>query len=91
MALIKFKPTSPGVRHAIKIDRSHLYKGGPYEPLTAHQNKTGARNHSGRITTRALATATKTCPMNARPPTRRWCWAPGITSVNAAFRASSLA
>src|SRR5262249_57975391 len=24
----------------------------PYLPLTEHQNKTGARNHSGRITTR---------------------------------------
>src|SRR6201996_9405733 len=52
MALIKYKPTSPGTRSVVKIDRSHLYKGGPYEPLTAHQNKTGARNHSGRITTR---------------------------------------
>ena len=52
MALIKYKPTSPGVRTVIKIDRSHLHKGGPYEPLTAHQSKTGARNHSGRITTR---------------------------------------
>src|SRR4029077_2993815 len=27
-------------------------KGGPYLPLTEHQNKTGVRNHSGRITTR---------------------------------------
>ena len=52
MALIKYKPTSPGTRAVIKIDRSHLYKGGPFEPLTSHQSKTGARNHSGRITTR---------------------------------------
>jgi large subunit ribosomal protein L2 len=52
MALIKYKPTSPGTRTVVKIDRSHLYKGGPYLPLTEHQNKTGARNHSGRITTR---------------------------------------
>src|SRR5579871_2099438 len=52
MALIKYKPTSPGVRSLIKVDRSHLYKGDPYAPLTEHQNKTGARNHSGRITTR---------------------------------------
>src|SRR5580704_4840531 len=52
MALIKYKPTSPGTRAVVKIDRSHLHKGGPFEPLTAHQNKTGARNHSGRITTR---------------------------------------
>ena len=54
MALIKYKPTSPGTRAVVKIDRSHLHKGGPYAPLTAHQNKTGARNHSGRITTRQV-------------------------------------
>ncbi len=52
MALIKYKPRTPGQRAVIKIDRSHLYKGGPHEALTAHQNKTGARNHFGRITTR---------------------------------------
>jgi large subunit ribosomal protein L2 len=52
MALIKYKPTSPGTRAVVKVDRSHLYKGGPYLPLTSSQNKTGARNHSGRITTR---------------------------------------
>jgi large subunit ribosomal protein L2 len=52
MALIKFKPTSPGTRTVVRIDRSHLHKGGPYEPLTVAQGKTGARNHFGRITTR---------------------------------------
>ena len=52
MALIKFKPTSPGTRQVVRIDRSHLHKGGPYAPLTEAQNKTGARNHFGRITTR---------------------------------------
>ncbi|MFT3907272.1 MAG: 50S ribosomal protein L2 [Steroidobacteraceae bacterium] len=52
MALIKLKPTSPGARFVVRVSRSHLYKGGPYEPLTVHQNKTGARNHFGRITTR---------------------------------------
>jgi len=52
MALIKYKPTSPGTRAFVKVDRSHLHKGGPYLPLTAAQSKTGARNHSGRITTR---------------------------------------
>src|ERR1700704_7208615 len=54
MALIKYKPTSPGTRTVVKVDRSHLYKGGPFLPLTVHQNKTGARNHSGRITTRHI-------------------------------------
>ena len=52
MALIKLKPTSPGTRFVVRVSRQHLYKGGPHEALTAHQNKTGARNHFGRITTR---------------------------------------
>jgi len=52
MTLIKYKPTSPGTRAIVKVDRSHLHKGGPYAPLTVAQAKTGARNHSGRITTR---------------------------------------
>jgi large subunit ribosomal protein L2 len=52
MALIKLKPTSPGTRFQVRISKSHLYKGGPYEPLTVAQDRTGARNHFGRITTR---------------------------------------
>jgi len=52
MALIKLKPTSPGTRFVVRVARPHLHKGGPHEPLTVHQNKTGARNHFGRITTR---------------------------------------
>src|SRR5256885_13083804 len=52
MALIKYKPRTPGTRAMVKIDRSHLHKGGPHLPLTTAQSKTGARNHFGRITTR---------------------------------------
>ena len=52
MALIKTKPTSPGRRFVVKADRSHLHKGGPVASLTVHQNRTGARNNQGRITTR---------------------------------------
>jgi ribosomal protein L23 len=54
MALIKMKPTSPGTRFVVKIDRSHLHKGGPLESLTTKKNRTGARNHSGRQTTRHI-------------------------------------
>jgi large subunit ribosomal protein L2 len=54
MALIKLKPTSPGARFVVRVARGHLHKGGPFEALTEHQNKTGARNHSGRITTRHI-------------------------------------
>src|SRR5271169_3527842 len=52
MSLIKYKPTSPGTRSVVKVNRSHLHKGDPYAPLTVAQSKTGARNHFGRITTR---------------------------------------
>ena len=54
MAVIKLKPTSPGTRFQVRISKSHLYKGGPHEPLTVAQSKTGARNHFGRITTRHI-------------------------------------
>jgi large subunit ribosomal protein L2 len=54
MPLIKLKPTSPGTRFQIRVSKSHLYKGGPFEPLTTSQSRTGARNHFGRITTRHI-------------------------------------
>ena len=52
MALIKLKPTSPGARFVVRVNRSHLWKGDPVESLTASQKKTGGRNSVGRITTR---------------------------------------
>src|ERR1700753_3563911 len=52
MALIKFKPTSPGSRFQVRISKGHLYKGGPFEPLARSQSKPGARNNVARITTR---------------------------------------
>ncbi len=54
MALIKMRPTSPGTRFVIKVDRSHLHKGGPHKSLTASQSRTGARNHFGRQTVRHI-------------------------------------
>ena len=54
MALIKLKPTSPGTRFVVKVDRSHLHKGEPYAGLVTHQNRTGARNNFGRLTTRHI-------------------------------------
>jgi len=52
MALIKTKPTSPGRRFVVKADRSHLHKGEPVHALTAAKKRTGARNNTGRQTTR---------------------------------------
>ena len=52
MALIKMKPTSPGTRFVVKIDRSHLHKGGPLESLTTqeepHRRAQPLRPHTTR-------------------------------------------
>lgn len=54
MALKTYKPTTPGVRALVGIDRSELYKGRPYKPLTEGLTKTGGRNNNGRITSRHI-------------------------------------
>jgi large subunit ribosomal protein L2 len=52
MAIINVKPTSPGRRAVVKVVTPELFKGRPHAPLLENQNKTGGRNHYGRITTR---------------------------------------
>ena len=52
MPVIKMKPTSPGTRFVVKLDKSHLWKGGPHEPLTVKKTRHSGRNNVGRITTR---------------------------------------
>src|SRR6267142_4268979 len=52
MALKTFKPTTPGQRQLVIVDRSDLYKGKPVKALTEGKNGTGGRNHNGRITVR---------------------------------------
>ena len=54
MALKKAKPTSPGRRGAVMIDKSHLWKGEPWAPLMEKKSKSGGRNHYGRITVRHI-------------------------------------
>ena len=46
----KMKPTSPGMRHAIKATYSEVTKGKPEKSLTVGLRKSGGRNHYGRIT-----------------------------------------
>lgn len=46
----KYKPTTPGFRHRKIVDRSHLWKGRPYLPLTKALRSTGGRNIHGRVT-----------------------------------------
>ena len=45
-----FKPYTKSVRATVLVDKSKLWKGDPYKPLTVGQHSTGARNNLGRIT-----------------------------------------
>src|SRR3982751_3943584 len=59
MALMTFKPTSPGRRSAVRVVTPDLHKGAPHAPLLEKQGKTGGRNHHGRITTRHVGGGAK--------------------------------
>jgi large subunit ribosomal protein L2 len=50
MALKTFRPTSPGRRQLVIVDRSELHKGKPVKALTEGLTKSGGRNNMGRIT-----------------------------------------
>jgi large subunit ribosomal protein L2 len=52
MALRSYKPTTPGQRQLVLVDRSGLYKGAPVKELTEGKPSTGGRNNNGRITSR---------------------------------------
>jgi large subunit ribosomal protein L2 len=50
MALRTFRPTSPGRRQLVIVDRKELYKGKPVKTLTEGLTKSGGRNNVGRVT-----------------------------------------
>ncbi|WP_308916875.1 50S ribosomal protein L2 [Jannaschia sp. LMIT008] len=52
MALKSYKPTTPGQRGLVLIDRSELFKGRPVKTLTEGLTKKAGRNNTGRITMR---------------------------------------
>ncbi len=52
MSLKQFKPYTKSRRSTILIDRSNLWKGKPYKPLTAPNKSVKGRNNLGRITAR---------------------------------------
>src|SRR3984893_2911175 len=52
MALKQYRPTTPGQRQLVLIDRSGLHKGAPVKPLTEGQHRHGGRNNTGRVTVR---------------------------------------
>ena len=52
MSLKHYKPTTPGQRQLILVDRSALWKGKPEKSLTEGLRQKGGRNNLGRITVR---------------------------------------
>ena len=52
MALKTYKPTTPGQRQLVLVDRSELYKGKPVKTLTEGKPSKGGRNNNGRVTVR---------------------------------------
>jgi len=52
MALKQYKPSTPGQRGLVLVDRSGLHKGKPVKGLTEGLTKSGGRNNNGRITSR---------------------------------------
>ncbi len=59
MALKSYKPTTPGQRGLVLIDRSGLWKGRPVKSLTEGLTKKGGRNNTGRITARRIGGGAK--------------------------------
>ena len=52
MALKQFKPTSPGRRGLVLVDKSDLHKGGPIKSLVEGLTKSGGRGGGGGIAVR---------------------------------------
>jgi large subunit ribosomal protein L2 len=52
MALKSFKPTTPGQRGLVLVDKTELWSGKPEKSLTKGLLKKGGRNNLGRITVR---------------------------------------
>ena len=52
MALKTYKPTSPGQRGLVLVDKSHLSNERPIKSLTEGLTSSGGRNNKGRMTAR---------------------------------------
>ena len=52
MALKKYKPVTPTMRHLVLVDHSELHKGKPVKTLTEGLSEKAGRNNHGRITAR---------------------------------------
>tara|TARA_Y100000590_G_scaffold440010_1_gene564834 strand:- start:882 stop:1706 length:825 start_codon:yes stop_codon:yes gene_type:complete len=59
MTLKILKPTTPGQRGTVLVDKSKLWKGSSYKSLTKKSKSTGGRNNQGRITSRRMGGGAK--------------------------------
>src|SRR5262245_59861144 len=50
MALKSYKPSTPGQRQLVIVDRSELHKGPPVKALTEGLRKSGGRSNHGHVT-----------------------------------------
>ena len=57
--LIKFKPTSPGLRGTVLVSKKELSNEKPHKLLTKKFKSTGGRNNQGRITSRRMGGGVK--------------------------------
>ena len=57
--LLKFKPTTPGLRGTVLVSKKDLSKEKPYKILTKKYKSTGGRNNQGRITSRRMGGGVK--------------------------------
>ncbi len=59
MALKTYKPYTKSTRATVLVNKSQLWKGGSYKPLTKGQKSSGGRNNYGRITSRHMGGGSK--------------------------------
>lgn len=59
MAIKKYKPVTPGLRHRVTIDYSGLSDVKPERKLTKGKSYSGGRNHVGKMTMRQLGGGAK--------------------------------
>ncbi len=59
MTLKKLKPTTPGQRGTVLVDKSSLWKGNSMKSLSVKLNSSGGRNNQGRITSRRMGGGAK--------------------------------
>ena len=57
--LLKFKPTTPGLRGTVLVSKKELSKEKPHKSLTKKFKSTGGRNNQGRITSRRMGGGVK--------------------------------